>query len=71
MMYSSLLELHINDVINGNSEPITIEIIYYRQYFDSMWLSESINDLFESGVTDNNLALINESNAANLVALLK
>ena len=70
-MFSSLMELHINDVINGNSEPITIEIIYYRQYFDSMWLSESINDLFESGVTDNNLALINESNAANLVALLK
>ena len=70
-MFSSLMELHINDVINGNSEPITIEIIYYRQCFDSMWLSESINDLFESGVTDNNLALINESNAENHVALLK
>ena len=40
----------INDVINGKAEPIDIEIIDYRQCFDSMWLSESINDLFESGI---------------------
>ena len=47
IMYSSLMELHINDVINGNAEPIYVEIIDYRQCFDSMWLSESINDLVE------------------------
>ena len=75
IMYSSLMELHINDVINGNAEPIDVEIIDYRQCFDSMWqplwLSENINDLFESGVTDDNLALIHEANAENLVALIK
>ena len=35
----------INEVINGKGEAIDIEIIDYRQCFDSMWLSESINDL--------------------------
>ena len=38
----------INEVINGKREPIDIEIVDYRQCFDSMWLSESINDLYES-----------------------
>ena len=59
----------INDVINGKAEPIDVEIIDYRQCFDSMWLSESINDLFESGIKDDNLALIHAANAANLVAV--
>ena len=34
-----------------------------------MWLSESVNDLFESGIQDDNLALIHASNAENLVAV--
>ena len=59
----------INDVINGKAEPIDIEIIDYRQCFDSMWLSESINDLFESGIQDDNLALIHAANAENYVAV--
>ena len=59
----------INDVINGNAEPIDVEIIDYRQCFDSMWLSESINDLYESGIQDDNLALIHAANAENFVAV--
>ena len=34
----------------------------YRQCFDSMWLEEAINDLWEAGITDDNLALIYKSN---------
>ena len=59
----------INDVLNGRRDPVDIEIIDYRQCFDSMWLSESINDLFESGIQDDNLALIHAANAENLVAV--
>ena len=59
----------INDVINGNADPIDVEIIDYRQCFDSMWLSESINDLYESGIQDDNLALIHAANAENFVAV--
>ena len=59
----------INEVINGKAKPIDIEIIDYRQCFDSMWLSESINDLYDSGINDENLALIHASNNHNLVAV--
>ena len=59
----------INDVLHGKREPVDIEIIDYRQCFDSMWLSESVNDLFESGIQDDNLALIHAANAENLVAV--
>ena len=59
----------VNDVINGKGEPIDMEVIDYRQCFDSMWLSESVNDLFESGIQDDNLALIHAANAKNLVAV--
>ena len=47
----------INEVINGKAKSIDIEIIDYRQCFDSMWLSESINDLYESGIRDDNLMM--------------
>ena len=59
----------INDVINGKAKPIDIEIIDYRQCFDSMWLSESINDLYESGIQDEKLAPIHAANKHNLVAV--
>ena len=59
----------INEVINGKAKAIDIEIIDYRQCFDSMWLSESINDLYESGIKDDNLAIIHASNKHNLVAV--
>ena len=59
----------ILNVRNGKVEPIDIEIIDYRQCFDSIWLSESINDLFEFGIQDDNLALIHAANAENHVAV--
>ena len=59
----------INNVVNGKADPIDVEIIDYRQCFDSMWLSESLNDLFESGIQDDNLAIINAANHENYVAV--
>ena len=41
----------------------------YRQCFDSMWLKECINDLYNAGVTDDALALIYEANKKNQVAV--
>ena len=59
----------INEVINGKAEAIDIEIIDYRQCFDSMWLCESINDLYESRIQNENLAIIHAANSHNLVAV--
>ena len=59
----------INQVISGKAAPIDIEIIDYRQCFDSMWLSESLNDMYESGIQDDNLAIIAAANAKNFVGV--
>jgi hypothetical protein len=59
----------INEALQNKSKSIDIQILDYRQCFDSMWLKECINDLYEAGVTDDALALIFESNKNNQVAV--
>jgi hypothetical protein len=49
---------------------VDIQILDYRQCFDSMWLEECVNDLYESGVTNPNLVLIHEANKTNKVAVM-
>ena len=48
--------------MNTKNKAIYIEILDYRQCFDSMWLEEVINDLFEAGINNSNLAIIYEAN---------
>ena len=39
--------------------PVTIQIYNYQHMFDSMNLKEAVSDLYDSGLKDNTLALIN------------
>ena len=48
----------INDIIQNKKKAIDIEILDYKQCFDSMWMEECINDLWEAGIQDDHLALI-------------
>ena len=59
----------INDVLVNKEESVDIGILDYRQCFDSMWLEESINDLWEAGIKDDNLALIAKANEVVNVAV--
>ena len=52
----------INDVIQNKKQSIDVEILDYRQCFDSMWMEECVNDLWEAGIQDDHLALIYEVN---------
>ena len=52
----------INEAVNNKKIGIDIEIMDYKQCFDSMWLEETINDLWEAGIDDDNLALIYQMN---------
>ena len=52
----------MNDVLARKEESIDIQILDYRQCFDSVWLEEAVNDLLEAGITDDNLALIFKAN---------
>ena len=59
----------INEAIQTKGKSIDILIYDYRQCFDSLWLDECINDLFDAGIKDDELALIYEANRANKVAV--
>ena len=48
----------INDIIQKKKKAIDIEILDYKQCFDSMWMKECITDLWEAGKQDDHLALI-------------
>ena len=60
----------IHDILaNKNAKPIDIQVLDYRQCFDSLWLEEVMNDLFEAGIDDDNFALIFEANKNVNVAI--
>ena len=52
-----------------NKKPIDIQIMDYKQCFDSMWLKETMNDLYDSGVQDDQLALLFQANKEVNVAV--
>ena len=59
----------INEVVQDKSKSMDIRVLDYRQCFDSMWLEDTIKDLYEAGVTDDHLDLIYKSNETNKVAV--
>ena len=53
----------LSDVLSANKkEPIDINIMDFKQMFDTGDLSFVLNAFFEAGVTDDMLALVNEAN---------
>ena len=67
-----LLVLHgvINSVIYGNEECIDLPI--YEQAFDSLWLEDCLNDIFDTLPEENRndkIALLHNSNQVNLIAV--
>ena len=59
----------INEALNTKGKSIDLLIYDYRQCFDSLWLDECINDLYDAGIDDDKLALIYEANKVNNVAV--
>ena len=48
---------------------IDIQIFDYKQCFDSLWLQECLNDMYENGVKDDKLALLYNINSEIKVAV--
>ena len=63
-----LLNGMINEAMQSKRN-IEILIYDYRQCFDSLWLEECINDLFDAGIQNDHLPLIFEANKTNQVAV--
>ena len=52
----------INEAVNDRKLGLDIGILDYRQCFDSMWMEECLNDLWEAGIEDDKLSLIHQIN---------
>jgi hypothetical protein len=52
----------INAVIEKDANPVDIELFDISKCFDSLWLKESLNDLYEAGINNSNLNLIYKGN---------
>ena len=60
----------IQDVLNSKTKkPIDVQLYDYKQCFDSLWLNECLNDLYDSGVQDDQLALLYDINSHVRVAV--
>ena len=45
-------------VINGKEDPIDIQLFDIEKCFDSLWVEECVNDLYESGLQNDKLPLL-------------
>ena len=60
----------IHDVMSKKSkEPVDIMVLDYKQMFESECLFESLNDVYEAGVTDDTFPLSYEANKETFVAV--
>ena len=47
-----------NSVVNGNGEPIDIQVFDIEKCFDALWVEECINDIYETGFNNDKLPLL-------------
>ena len=59
----------INEVLNNKDLAVDVQILDYKQCFDSMWLDECANDLFKAGMKDDQLNLLYKAISHNQVAV--
>ena len=59
----------MNEGKKNSKEPLDINVYDAFKCFDSLWLSESINDLYDSGLRNDKLALIYSSNTNANIAI--
>ena len=52
----------INSVIKKNDKPIDVGLFDIIKCFDTLWLKECLNDLYEAGLQNSNLNLLYEGN---------
>jgi hypothetical protein len=59
----------LNSVKQKESPPVDIHMYDLYKCFDTLWLEQCCNDLYEAGVQNDKLAMIYEGNQENLVAV--
>ena len=52
----------VNDVVNGKGNETDLQFFDLTKCFDSMWLKETLNDVYDTGVKNDLLVLMYETN---------
>ena len=47
-----------NSIVNGEAEPVDIQVFDIEKCFDALWVEDCINDLFETGFSNDKLPLL-------------
>ena len=47
-----------NSVLNGNSQPIQVQVMDAEKCFDKLWLQSCINSIYEAGMDNDKLNLL-------------
>ena len=47
-----------NSVLNGNSQPIQVQVLDAEKCFDKLWLQSCINSIYEAGMDNDKLNLL-------------
>ena len=62
----------VNSVLNGESDPVDIQIYDVEKCFDALWLEDCMLDMYDTlppGARDDKIALVYEMNKENYVAV--
>ena len=52
----------VNSVIKGKEEAVDIQLFDVEKCFDSLWVEECINDMYEAGLNNEKLAILYQEN---------
>ena len=58
-----------NSIVNGQEESIDVKVFDVEKCFDSLWLQECINDLYENGLQNDKLPLLFKENTNANIAV--
>ena len=67
--YLGVMNAIMNDSKRGDGEACDISVYDVRKCFDSLWMQECINDLYENGLTSDKLCMIYYSNINANIAI--
>ena len=47
-----------NSIVNGNEKEVDVQLLDVDKCFDALWVQECINDMYESGLKNDNLSIL-------------
>jgi hypothetical protein len=58
-----------NSIVNGKADAVDVQVFDVEKCFDALWMQECINDLFETGFTNDKLPLLYLENQNAKIAI--